>query len=64
MTSAKQLRARAQLCRERARTARNPISRANFQAFAEEYEKRANLVAQRMQGAAGPSRSAIPLALG
>lgn len=52
MTSVKQLRARAQLCRDRARTARNPISRANFLAFAEEYERQAGRTVQRTRGTA------------
>lgn len=37
MASAKQLREREKLCRERAESARNPISRANFLALADEY---------------------------
>jgi hypothetical protein len=41
MASAKQLCEREKLCRERAKTARNPTSRANFLAFADEYRRQA-----------------------
>lgn len=41
MASAKQLREREKLCRERAETARNPTSRANFLALADEYRRHA-----------------------
>jgi hypothetical protein len=47
MTSARQLYARALLCRERARTAANAISRANFVAFAAEYERQAAQIEPR-----------------
>lgn len=55
MKSATQLRARAQLCYERARTARNRMSRANFLAFAEEYERQAEEASRRARADVTPN---------
>lgn len=47
MPSVRQLRERARLCRQRAEVARSIISRANFLAFAREYERLATTAEER-----------------
>lgn len=47
LPSVRQLRERARLCRQRAEVARSIISRANFLAFAREYERLATSAEER-----------------